>query len=75
MYTYQVLVRGPNGYFECGLYRTGYITDVLKVSELLANRLNEDGYMQLSNADGGFTTIFKETVLSFSVRLAKEVEE
>lgn len=72
MYTYKVLVRGPNGYLECGLYSAGYITDALEVSVRLANKINEDGYIQLSNADGGFTTIFKETILSFSITPVKD---
>lgn len=75
MYTYQVLVHGPKGYLECGLYNTGYVTDALEVSERLANKLNEDGYMQLSNADGGCTVIFDKSVLSFTVTPVKEGEK
>lgn len=75
MYTYQVLVRGPNGYFECGLYRTGYIIDASEVSERLADNLIKEGRMQLSHADGGYTVVFKESVLSFTVAPIKEEEK
>ena len=75
MYTYQVLVHGPKGYLECGLYRTGYITDAFDVSERLADNLIKEGRMQLSHADGGYTVVFKESVLSFTVTPIKEAEK
>lgn len=75
MYTYQVLVHGPKGYLECGLYRTGYITDASEVSERLADNLIKNGRIQLSHADGGCTVVFKESVLSFTVTPIKEAEK
>lgn len=75
MYTYQVFVRGPNGYLECGLYQTGYITNASGVSERLVDNLIENGRMQLSHADGGCTVVFKESVSSFTVTPVKEAEK
>ena len=75
MYTYQVLVHGPKGYLECGLYRTGYITDASEVSERLADNLIKEGRIQLSHADDGCTVVFKESVLSFTVTPVKEAEK
>lgn len=75
MYTYQVLVHGPKGYLECGLYRTGYITDAHEVSNRLADNLIKEGRMQLSHADGGYTMVFKESVFSFTVTPIKEAEK
>lgn len=75
MYTYQVLVHGPKGYLECGLYHTGYITDASDVSERLADNLIKNGRIQLSHADGGCTVVFKESVFSFTVTPVKEAEK
>lgn len=75
MYTYQVLVHGPKGFLECGLYRTGYIIDASEVSERLADILIKKGRMQISHADGGCTVVFKESVLSFTVTPIKEAEK
>lgn len=75
MYTYQVLVHGPKGFLKCGLYCTGYVTDAQEVSERLADNLIKEGRMQLSHADGSYTMIFRESVLSFSVAPVKEGEK
>lgn len=75
MYTYQVLVRGPNGYLECGLYCTVYATDAQDVTERLSHNLIKEGRMLLSNADGGYIAVFKETVFSFTVTPVKEAEK
>lgn len=75
MYTYQVLVHGPKGYLECGLYQTGYITDASDAAERMADNLIENGRIQLSHADGGCTVVFKESVLSFTVTPVKEAEK
>lgn len=75
MYTYQVLVRGPNRYLECGMYKTGYITDASEVSDRLADNLIKNGRIQLSHADGGYTVVFKESVCSFTVTPVEEAEK
>ena len=75
MYEFEVIVHGPNGYFESGRYRTAFIVDAFDVSERLINNLADEGYIRLSHTDGSYTVIFKESVMSFSVRPIEEEEK
>lgn len=72
MYEFEVIVHGPNGYFESGRYKTAFIVDAFQVSERLINNLADEGCIRLSHTDDSYTVIFKEAVMSFSVSPVKE---
>lgn len=72
MYEFEVLVHGPNGYFESGRYKTGFILDAFDVSERMIRQLMDEGYIRLSHTDDSYTVILKESVMGFSVKPIKE---
>lgn len=75
MYEFEVIVRGPNGYVEAGRYKTAFIVDAFDVSKRLVNDLADEGYIRLSHTDDSYTVIFKESVMSFSVKPIEEEEK
>lgn len=69
MSEFKVTVRGPNGYLERGRYMTRQ-RDAESASEVIYNRLKDDGYIRLWNTGDFYTActvVFKEAVISFSV--------
>lgn len=72
MNEFEVIVHGPNGYIEFGRYRTSLINDAIDASERLIKNLADDGYIRLYNGSDGCTVVYKEYVMSFSVKPVEE---
>jgi hypothetical protein len=72
---FEVIIHGPNGYFETGHYKTTCNANVLAASELILEDLGKQGYMRLWHDDGSCSVVAREAVMSFSVKLIEEVEE
>jgi hypothetical protein len=72
---FEVIIRGSNGYFETGHYKTTDNANVLAASDLILEDLKERGYVRLWHDDGSCSVICSEAVLSFSVNQVKEEEK
>lgn len=69
---FEVIIRGPNGYFETGHYKTTDNANVLAASDLIIDDLQQHGYLRLWHDDGSCSLIFSESVMSYSVKLIEE---
>lgn len=69
---FEVIIRGPNGYFETGHYKTTGNANVYAASDLILEDLKNLGYVRLWHDDGSCSVISSEAVMSFSVNQVKE---
>lgn len=69
---FEVIIRGPNGYFEIGSYKTTNNANALTASDLILEDLGKQGYVRLWHDDGSCSVVCSEAVLSFSVKLIEE---
>lgn len=69
---FEVIIHGPNGYFETGHYMTTGNVNVYAASDLILEDLKELGYVRLWHDDGSCSVISSEAVMSFSVKLIEE---
>ena len=69
---FDVIIRGPHGFFESGQYESAFRTNAHDASKDIPNDLQDKGYVRLSHTDGSCSVVVKGAVMTFSV---KEVEE
>ena len=75
MFEYDVVIKGPNSYFEFGRIRSNIATDAYYASEYILSELKNNGYIQLHTSNDGCIVVFKESIMGFTVNPVEEETE